>query len=40
MIDKTSTVLIVALISILGLTSCIRYNVAAVPKWELPTVMK
>ena len=28
MIDKTSTVLIVALISILGLTSCIRYNVA------------
>ena len=29
MIDKTSTVLIVALISILGLTSCIRYNVAA-----------
>ena len=28
MIDKTSTALIVALISILGLTSCIRYNVA------------
>ena len=28
MIDKTSTALIVALISILGLTSCVRYNVA------------
>ena len=28
MINKTSTVFIAALISILGLTGCVRYNVA------------